>query len=137
MPLIAIECALHRDGALATVAADRPELVIKCLPNGPELVIKGDRPELVIKCLPNGLTAPLTHVSPMSRRRSSRCSRYSMSRGCMHVLTTARTLPSPQMLAVLDEQGLLSFTFDEEGLLDAGAEIVREVRLTNRSRLCS
>jgi uncharacterized protein YydD (DUF2326 family) len=31
------------------------------------------------------------------------------------------------MLALLDEQGLLSFTFDEEGLLDAGAEIVREV----------
>ena len=32
-----------------------------------------------------------------------------------------------QMLDVLEEEGLLSFAFDEEGMLDAGAEIVREV----------
>ena len=45
----------------------------------------------------------------------------------LHACAHHGALPSPQMLALLDEQGLLSFTFDEEGLLDAGAEIVREV----------
>jgi len=34
-----------------------------------------------------------------------------------------------QMLEVLDEQSLLTFTFDEEGVLDTGAEIVRDVPL--------